>query len=34
MMLDHAVRVLFDEPYDVDGAIAASGQVIAAAPLL
>jgi len=27
VMLDHAVRVLFDKPYDADGAIAASGQV-------
>ena len=25
-MLDHAARVLFDKPYDADGAIAASGQ--------
>src|SRR6516165_4062987 len=27
VMLDHAVRVLFDKPYDADGEIAASGQV-------
>jgi anhydro-N-acetylmuramic acid kinase len=27
VMLDHAVRVLFDKPYDANGAIAASGQV-------
>ena len=25
VMLDHAARVLFDKPYDADGAIAASG---------
>jgi hypothetical protein len=32
MMPDHGIRVLFDNPYDVDGAIATSGHVIAAAP--